>query len=79
MEIKRKWNGKYFTKRNNVQWNGNGKEMEWKKMRKTKWKISKLEWNGKGVEMEWKVKGRWNKDRRRKYVIEMIRNQRERT
>ena len=29
MELERKWNGKYFTKRNNVQWNGNGKEMEW--------------------------------------------------
>ena len=60
-------------------WNGNGKEMEWKKMRKTKWKRNELEWNGKGMEMEWKVNGRWNKDRRRKYVIEMNRNKRERT
>ena len=34
MELERKWNGKYFTKKNNVQWNGNGMEMEWK-------------WNGK--------------------------------
>ena len=38
-----------------------------------------MEWNGKGMEMEWKVNGRWNKDRRRKYVIKMNRNQRERT
>ena len=28
MELERKWNGKYFTKRNNVQWNGNRMEME---------------------------------------------------
>ena len=37
MELEWKWNGKYFTKRNNVQWNGNGMEMERK-------------WNGKKCE-----------------------------
>ena len=58
MELERKWNGKYCTKRNNVQWNGNGKEMEWKKIQKTKWKRNELEWNGKGMESKWKMEQR---------------------
>ena len=36
-------------------WNGNGMEMEWKKIRQIKWKKNLMEWNGKGMEMEWKV------------------------
>ena len=34
MELERKWNGKFSTKKNNVQWNGNGME----KIRQIKWK-----------------------------------------
>ena len=53
----------------------NGMEMERKWNGKKCEKPYGREMNWNGMEMEWKVNGRWNIARRRKYDIEMNRNQ----
>ena len=47
-KVKIKWNF------NLIEWNGNGKEMEWKKSKnKIEFKFDRMEWKWKGKEMEW--------------------------